>query len=59
MSDWRSRVWQAFRAGNLTRAARDALLTLATFRGTVAWPTHRMKPWPSAPGAAYQRCSGH
>jgi hypothetical protein len=30
---WRDRVWQEFRAGNLTRAYRDVLLTLATFRG--------------------------
>ena len=30
---WRDRVWQEFRAGNLTRAYRDVLLTLASFRG--------------------------
>ena len=30
---WRDRVWQEFCAGNLTRAYRDVLLTLATFRG--------------------------
>jgi DNA-binding transcriptional MocR family regulator len=30
---WTSRVWQEFRAGNLTRAARDVLLTLKTYRG--------------------------
>jgi hypothetical protein len=30
---WRDRVWKEFRAGNLTRAYRDVLLTLATFRG--------------------------
>jgi hypothetical protein len=30
---WRDRVWQEFGAGNLTRAYRDVLLTLATFRG--------------------------
>jgi hypothetical protein len=32
-SPWRDRVWKEFRAGNLTRAYRDVLLTLATFRG--------------------------
>ena len=30
---WTQRVWQEFRAGNLTRAARDVLLTLRTYRG--------------------------
>jgi hypothetical protein len=30
---WRDRVWKEFRADNLTRAYRDVLLTLATFRG--------------------------
>jgi hypothetical protein len=30
---WTSRVWQDFHAGNLTRAARDVLLTLRTYRG--------------------------
>lgn len=30
---WTTAVWQHFRAGNLTRAWRDVLLTLATFRG--------------------------
>ena len=30
---WTARVWQEFRAGNLTRAARDCLLTLRTYRG--------------------------
>ena len=30
---WTARVWQEFRAGNLTRAARDCLLTLKTYRG--------------------------
>jgi hypothetical protein len=39
---WTTRVWQEFRAGNLTRAARDVLLCLRTFRGAggVAWPSH-------------------
>jgi hypothetical protein len=31
---WTTRIWQAYRAGNLTRAYRDVLLTLHTFRGT-------------------------
>jgi DNA-binding transcriptional MocR family regulator len=31
--NWTARVWQEYRAGNLTRAARDVLLTLRTFRG--------------------------
>jgi len=30
---WTSRIWQEFHAGNLTRAARDVLLTLKTYRG--------------------------
>ncbi len=30
---WIARVWREFRAGNLTRAYRDVLLTLRTFRG--------------------------
>ena len=30
---WVDRVWREFRAGNLTRAHRDVLLTLRTFRG--------------------------
>jgi hypothetical protein len=33
---WTTRVWQEYRAGNLTRAFRDVLLTLRTFRGTGA-----------------------
>jgi Helix-turn-helix domain len=39
---WRDRVWQEFRAGNLTRAARDVLLVLRTYRsaGGTAWPSH-------------------
>jgi hypothetical protein len=39
---WTTRIWQEFRCGHLTRAARDVLLTLHTFRGTggVAWPSH-------------------
>jgi hypothetical protein len=32
-NDWTARIWAEFRSGNLTRAWRDALLTLATFRG--------------------------
>jgi hypothetical protein len=39
---WTTRIWQEFRAGNLTRAYRDVLLTLHTFRGTggACWPSH-------------------
>jgi hypothetical protein len=39
---WITRIWQEYRAGNLTRAHRDVLLTLHTFRGTggTAWPSH-------------------
>jgi Helix-turn-helix domain len=39
---WTTRIWQEFRAGNLTRAARDVLLTLHTYRGAggAAWPSH-------------------
>jgi hypothetical protein len=38
---WTTRIWQEYRAGNLTRASRDVLLTLHTYRGTggVAWPS--------------------
>jgi hypothetical protein len=32
-TDWIGRIWAEFRAGNLTRAWRDVLLTLRTFRG--------------------------
>lgn len=31
--DWRARIWREFHADNLTRAYRDVLLTLATYRG--------------------------
>jgi hypothetical protein len=39
---WTTRVWQEFRAGNLSRGQRDVLLCLHSFRGTggVAWPSH-------------------
>jgi Helix-turn-helix domain len=39
---WTARIWAEYRAGNLTRAARDVLLTLHTFRGTggACWPSH-------------------
>lgn len=30
---WTARVWREFHAGNLTRAFRDVLLTLRTYRG--------------------------
>ena len=40
--EWTTRVWREFRAGNLTRAYRDVLLTLRTFRGSggVCTPSH-------------------
>jgi hypothetical protein len=39
---WPARVWAEFHADNLTRAGRDVLLTLHTYRGAggVAWPSH-------------------
>jgi Helix-turn-helix domain len=39
---WTTRIWLEYRAGTLTRAARDVLLTLHTFRGTGGhcWPSH-------------------
>ena len=39
---WTDRVWREFRAGNLTRAYRDVLLTLRTFRGRTGacYPSH-------------------
>jgi hypothetical protein len=38
---WIDRVWQEFRAGNLTRAYRDVLLTLAGYRACPAIvPSH-------------------
>ena len=38
---WTRRIWQEFHAGNLTRAARDVLLTLHTYSrdGSPAWPS--------------------
>jgi hypothetical protein len=50
---WTTRVWQEFRAGNLTRSFRDVLLTLRTFRGAggACWPSH-------ATLADRARCSG-
>ena len=40
--DWRARIWREFHADNLTRAYRDVLLTLQTFRGTggLCVPSH-------------------
>ena len=38
-SDWRAAVWAAHRAGGLTRASRDTLLTLSTY-GREIWPAH-------------------
>jgi hypothetical protein len=42
-SPWTTRVWREFRVGNLTRAMRDSLLTLATYRGAggLCMPSHR------------------
>lgn len=42
MPTWKARLWAEYRAGNLTRAHRDVLLTLHTFRGTGGhcWPSH-------------------
>jgi hypothetical protein len=39
---WTTRIWLEYRAGNLTRAYRDVLLTLRTFRSTggACWPSH-------------------
>ena len=39
---WTDRVWREFHADNLTRAYRDVLLTLRTFRGIggACWPSH-------------------
>jgi hypothetical protein len=39
---WTARVWAEYRSGNLTRAFRDVLLTLHTFRGSggQCWPSH-------------------
>lgn len=41
-SPWIARIWAEFRAGNLTRAYRDVMLTLATFRGAggLICPSH-------------------
>ena len=40
--DWTGRVWREWRAGNLTRAYRDVLLTLRTYRGNggLICPSH-------------------
>ena len=41
-SPWVDRVWHEFRAGNLTRTARDVLLTLHSYRGCgEIRPSHR------------------
>jgi Helix-turn-helix domain len=42
MPNWTTRCWQEFRARNLSRSARDILLTLATFRGRggAIYPSH-------------------
>jgi hypothetical protein len=39
---WTARVWAEWRVNNLTRAFRDVLLTLATYRGAggIAHPSH-------------------
>lgn len=39
---WTRRVWAEFDGGLLTRAARDVMLTLRTFRGAggQCWPSH-------------------
>ena len=39
---WTARVWCEFHAGNLTRAFRDVLLTLRTYRarGGLIYPSH-------------------
>lgn len=49
---WTARVWREFHVGTLTRAYRDVLLTLRTFRGAggACWPSH-------ATLAARARCS--
>ena len=43
-ADWRAAVWAAFRADMLTRAGRDVMLTLASFRGPGGqiWPSHAL-----------------
>jgi DNA-binding transcriptional MocR family regulator len=39
---WTASIWREYRADNLTRAWRDVLLTLHSYRsaGGVAWPSH-------------------
>jgi hypothetical protein len=39
---WANRIWQEFRAGNLTPTWRDVLTCLHGYRGAggVAWPSH-------------------
>jgi hypothetical protein len=39
---WTARIWAEYRAGNVTRAYRDVLLTLHSFRGHggQCWPSH-------------------
>src|SRR4051795_13623034 len=41
-STWIDRIWQEFRAGNLTPLWRDVLINLHRYRSTggVAWPAH-------------------
>jgi hypothetical protein len=39
---WTTRIWQEFRAGSVSRAEKDVLCSLHTFRSTggTAWPSH-------------------
>ncbi|WP_216851155.1 helix-turn-helix domain-containing protein [Acidisphaera sp. L21] len=39
---WVARVWREYHAGNLTRAAKDVLMSFHTFRGHggACWPSH-------------------
>jgi hypothetical protein len=60
-SPWKARVWAEFRAGNLTRAYRDVLLTLRSFRGRdgACCPSHatvadRMRACPKTVWRALQ-----
>lgn len=50
---WRVRVWREFHIANLTRASRDVLLTLQTYRGAGAQSTRRTARWPLASAAAF------
>ncbi len=59
---WTDRIWREYRARNLTRAFRDILLTLKTFRGQGGqiWPSHQtLANRARCSVSSVQRCLAH